>query len=57
MKNKMFKYLINLLYEKLEPLVDAHITGRIVIFHQAMVRRGQIKPIPPAGSVEENNPK
>lgn len=37
---------INWLYKKLEPIIDGHITGRIVTFHRALVQRGQInKPL------------
>jgi hypothetical protein len=39
----MGKFLVNFLWRKLEPLVDLCITGRIVIFHRALVARGQIK--------------
>jgi|GEM_PF-5876800 hypothetical protein len=35
--------LVNFLWRKIEPLVDLHITGRIVTFHRALVARGQIK--------------
>ncbi|MGB3549105.1 MAG: hypothetical protein WA993_00330 [Candidatus Binatus sp.] len=34
------------LFEELGPFIDALITNRIVQFHQALVERGQIKPIP-----------
>lgn len=37
----MFGYL----FRKLEPLIDAAITKRIIMFHDALVGRGQIKPI------------
>ncbi len=35
------------LFEQLRPLIDAEITGRIVMFHNALVERGQIG-APPA---------
>lgn len=31
-----------LLFGWLEPLIQAAITNRIILFHEAMVRRGQI---------------
>jgi len=39
MRNWLFKYF--------EPLIQATITDRIVTFHEAMVERGQIPPLPP----------
>ena len=33
------------LWKKLEPYVNAKITMRILMFHEAMIERGQIKPI------------
>jgi hypothetical protein len=48
----MFESLINRIYERIEPLIDGQITGRIVTFHRALVQRGQIKP-PPKEDVKE----
>ena len=31
----------------IEPLIDGIITRRILMFHRAMIKRGQIKPPPP----------
>jgi len=49
----MLNYLINKLYEKMEPHIDTQITGRIVIFHRALIERGQIKR-PPKEVIEES---
>jgi hypothetical protein len=45
--------LIKYLWRKIEPLVDLHITGRIVTFHHALVDRGQINR-PPKEKVLES---
>ena len=45
------------LWEDLEPLVNAEITKRILLFHDALIERGQIRNAPLAGSpTPENNP-
>lgn len=43
MKSKLAWWL----FHKLLPNLDAHITGRIIEFHDALVERGQIAPIRP----------
>ena len=35
------------IWRLLDPRVNALITQRILMFHRALVERGQIKPIPP----------
>jgi len=45
--------MINWLWKKLEPYVDTHITRRILLFHDAMVRRGQIKYIGESASATQ----
>jgi len=37
--------MIKWLWGKIEPYVNAKITMRILMFHDAMIERGQIKPI------------
>ena len=37
--------MIKWLWGKLEPYVNSQITMRILMFHDAMIERGQIKPI------------
>ncbi len=39
--------MIQWLYRRLEPFVQTVITERILLFHAAMIRRGQIQPIEP----------
>jgi len=46
--------MINWLWKKLEPYVDTHITRRILLFHDAMVRRGQIKYIGESATQKED---
>ncbi len=48
---------MNWLKKKLEPWIQGLVTGRILLFHDALVYRGQIKPIPPAGPVSEGPPE
>lgn len=46
------------LWKKIEPKFQAAITNRILLFHEAMINRGQIKPIPhpdPASKGEVEN--
>jgi len=38
-------YWLMFLWGKIEPYVNAKITMRILMFHDAMIERGQIKPI------------
>lgn len=47
----MLKLLIKHLWREIEPLVDNQITDRIVTYHRALIRRGQI-PYPPPCSVD-----
>jgi len=47
--------LIIMLYKKLEPLIETHITGRLVTFHRALIRRGQIKPPPHEADGDESS--
>lgn len=37
--------MIKWLWGKIEPYVNAKITMRILMFHDAMIERGQVKPI------------
>ncbi len=37
--------MIDWIWKKFEPYVNAKITKRILMFHSAMIERGQIKPI------------
>jgi len=37
--------MIDWLFKKLEPLIQAAITNRVLKFHDAMIDRGQIPPI------------
>ncbi len=39
--------MIQWLYRRLEPFIQTVITERILLFHAAMIRRGQIQPIEP----------
>ena len=40
-------------WRRIEPLVQAVITDRILMFHKALVERGQLSPASPAGPVTE----
>ena len=46
--------MIKYLWKKLESYVDAHITHRILLFHNAMVRRGQIQYIGESDTQKED---
>ena len=56
---RMEKQMISYLWSRLESLVHAAITERILKFHDALIARGQI-PLPPkdaaAGALSENHP-
>jgi hypothetical protein len=42
-----------LLWKRIETKVDTLVTGRLLAFHDALVARKQIAPIPPASDVKE----
>ena len=46
--------MFNWVYKKIESYIDAHITRRILLFHRAMVRRGQIKYIGESDTQKED---
>jgi len=47
--------MFNWLYKKIESYIDAQITRRILLFHRAMIRRGQIKYIGESDIQQEEN--
>ena len=46
--------MFNWVYKKIESYIDAQITRRILLFHRAMIRRGQIKYIGESGTQKED---
>lgn len=46
--------MVKFLWKMLEARIDARITSRILLFHEAMVERGQIKPIQACSTQSEN---
>ncbi len=43
-----------LIWQTLKPKIDSLITRRIILFHDALVERGQISELPPAEDVIED---
>ena len=48
------KFIRKILYGLIKKDIELQILRRIVAFHDSLVKRGQIKPIPKIESVEEN---
>ncbi len=48
----MFKWL----FSHIESFVQTVVTERILLFHEAMIRRDQIKPIRPGADAPRTNP-
>ena len=46
--------MIAFCWRRIEPLVHAAITDRILKFHKALIERGQLPPVRPAGPVTED---
>ena len=46
--------MIKYLWKKLETYIDAQITRRILLFHKAMIRRGQIQYIGESDTQKED---
>ena len=46
--------MIAFFWRRIEPLVQAAITDRILKFRKGLTERGQLPPAPPAGPVTEN---
>ncbi len=42
---------VEALFKILQPLIDAQITTRLVEFHEALIERRQIEPMPPQHGV------
>ncbi len=48
------KFIRKILYNLIKKDIEFQILGRIAAFHDILVKRGQIKPTPKQGPVEEN---
>ena len=44
--DSFIKETLEALPADLRQLIDAHITARLIAFHQALIERGQVRPIP-----------
>jgi hypothetical protein len=54
MLKKKLSWIQRFIWKRIEDLVDLHTTNRLIIFHDALVKRKQIQPLYPIRSVHEN---